>query len=98
RERPDYVEAVYEEVRERGVVSAGELDDPGDKSGPWWGWRHGKQALEYLFWCGRLSARRRASFERVYDLTERMIDPEILARPGPSAAGAQKEPLTARAR
>jgi uncharacterized protein YcaQ len=98
RERPDYVEAVYEEVRERGVVSAGELDDPGDKSGPWWGWRHGKQALEYLFWCGRLSARRRASFERVYDLTERMIDPEILARPVPSEADAQKELLVLAAR
>ncbi len=92
-ERPDYVEAVYEEVAERGVISAGELDDPGDKSGPWWGWRHGKQALEYLFWCGRLSARRRTSFERVYDLTERMIDPEILARPVPSEADAQKELL-----
>jgi uncharacterized protein YcaQ len=98
RERPDYVEAVYEEVRERGVVSAGELDDPGDKSGPWWGWRHGKQALEYLFWCGRLSARRRSSFERVYDLTERMIDPEILARPVPSEADAQKELLVRAAR
>jgi uncharacterized protein YcaQ len=97
-ERPDYVEAIYEEVAERGVVSAGELDDPGDKSGPWWGWRHGKQALEYLFWCGRLSARRRTSFERVYDLTERMIDPEILARPVPSEADAQKELLVRAAR
>jgi uncharacterized protein YcaQ len=98
RERPDYVEAVYDEVAERGVISAGELDDPGDKSGPWWGWRHGKQALEYLFWCGRLSARRRTSFERVYDLTERMIDPEILARPVPSEADAQKELLVRAAR
>jgi uncharacterized protein YcaQ len=98
RERPDYVEAVYEEVAKRGVVSAGELDDPGDKSGPWWGWRHGKQALEYLFWCGRLSARRRRSFERVYDLTERMIDPEILARPVPSEPDAQKELLVRAAR
>jgi uncharacterized protein YcaQ len=98
RERPDYVEAVSDEVAERGVISAGELDDPGDKSGPWWGWRHGKQALEYLFWCGRLSARRRTSFERVYDLTERMIDPEILARPVPSEADAQKELLVRAAR
>src|SRR6476646_9264658 len=32
-ERPDYVEAVYEEVRERGLTSASELDDPGAKSG-----------------------------------------------------------------
>jgi uncharacterized protein YcaQ len=41
KERPDYVEAVYEEVAARGLMSAAELDDPGAKSGPWWGWRHG---------------------------------------------------------
>jgi uncharacterized protein YcaQ len=92
-ERPDYVEAVYEEVRERGLMSASELDDPGAKSGPWWGWRHGKQALEYLFWCGRLSARRRRSFERMYDLTERLIPPVWFDAPAPSAADAQKELL-----
>lgn len=88
--RPDYVEAVYEEVRERGLMSASELDDPGAKSGPWWGWRHGKQALEYLFWSGRLSARRRTTFERMYDLTERLIPPEWFDAPAPSAADAQK--------
>jgi hypothetical protein len=90
KERPDYVEAVYEEVRERGLMSASELDDPGAKSGPWWGWRHGKQALEYLFWSGRLSARRRASFERMYDLTERLIPPAWFNAPVPTEAEAQK--------
>ena len=90
KERPDYVEAVYEEVRERGLMAASELDDPGAKSGPWWGWRHGKQALEYLFWSGRLSARRRASFERMYDLTERLIPPEWFDAPAPSVADAHK--------
>jgi uncharacterized protein YcaQ len=93
RERPDYVEAVYEEVRQRGLMSASELDDPGAKSGPWWGWRHGKQALEYLFWSGRLSARRRPSFERVYDLTERLIPPRWLDAPAPSPVDAHKELL-----
>ncbi len=92
-ERPDYVEAVYEEVRERGLMAASELDDPGAKSGPWWGWRHGKQALEYLFWCGRLSARRRASFERIYDLTERLIPPVWFEAPALSSADAHKELL-----
>ncbi|MGZ4735681.1 MAG: winged helix-turn-helix domain-containing protein [Acidimicrobiia bacterium] len=92
-ERPDYVEAVYDEVRERGLMSASELDDPGAKSGPWWGWRHGKQALEYLFWCGRLSARRRTNFERVYDLTERLIPAEWLAAPIQSQSESHKELL-----
>jgi uncharacterized protein YcaQ len=97
-ERPDYVEAVYKEVQERGLMAASELDDPGAKSGPWWGWRHGKQALEYLFWCGRLSARRRSNFERVYDLTERLIPPAWLDAPAPSPADAHKELLVRAAR
>jgi uncharacterized protein YcaQ len=98
KERPDYVEAVYEEVRARGLMSASELDDPGAKSGPWWGWRHGKQALEYLFWSGRISARRRASFERVYDLTERLIPAEWLDAPQPTKVDAHKELLVRAAR
>src|SRR5206468_7660388 len=32
-----------------------------NRSQPWWGWTDTKIALEYLFWCGRISARRRAS-------------------------------------
>jgi uncharacterized protein YcaQ len=98
KERPDYVEAVYAEIAARGLVSAGELDDPGAKSGPWWGWRHGKQALEYLFWCGRVSARRRRNFERVYDLTERIIPPAFLAAAVPHEREARKELLLRSAR
>ena len=97
-ERPDYVEAVYNEVRERGLMSASELDDPGAKSGPWWGWRHGKQALEYLFWSGRLSARRRSNFERVYDLTERLIPPAWFDAPVPTQVEAHKALLVRAAR
>ncbi len=97
-ERPDYVEAVFAEVRERGLMAASELDDPGAKSGPWWGWRHGKQALEYLFWSGRLSARRRSSFERVYDLTERLIPPAWFGAPVPTPEHAHKDLLVRAAR
>ncbi len=47
----------------------------------WWDWDHGKLALEYLFWTGRITARRRANdFARVYDLPERML-PADGARP-----------------
>jgi uncharacterized protein YcaQ len=79
-------------------MTASELDDPGAKSGPWWGWRHGKQALEYLFWSGRLSARRRVNFERVYDLTERIIPAAVLAGPALTEADAQKGLLVRAAR
>ena len=88
RERPGYVEAIEQEVRDRGPLRAGELTDPGVKGGPWWGWNHGKQALEFLFWVGRLSAKRAANFERVYDLTERVIPSHVMAMATPTEADA----------
>ena len=93
RERPGYVEAVFDEVVERGPVISSELADPGRKQGPWWGWNHGKQALEYLFWCGRITARRRSNFEREYDLPERMLPPAVVAAPTPTEHDARRELL-----
>jgi uncharacterized protein YcaQ len=93
RDRPGYVEAVEQEVRDRGPLRAGELSDPGVKGGPWWGWNHGKQALEFLFWTGRLSAKRASNFERVYDVTERVIPPHVLAMPTPTETDARRELL-----
>ncbi len=85
REHPEYVEAVLQEVAERGPIAAGELTDPGAKLEGWgWGWSLGKRALEWLFWTGQLTAERRPNFQRIYDLPERVIPKEILAAPTPS--------------
>ncbi len=47
-----------------------------------WNWHEGKVALEWLFFTGVLSAvRRTQAFERVYDLTERVIPSPILSSP-----------------
>ena len=87
---PGYIEAVLDEVRERGPLAAGELTDPGKKTGPWWGYSKGKQTLEYLFWTGQVTANRRAGFERVYDVPERAIPAEVLAAPTPPELEARK--------
>jgi uncharacterized protein YcaQ len=81
RERPDYIEAVFREVAERGALSASALSDPGERAGPWWGWAEGKRALEWLHWTGRLAAARKPSFERVYDLPERVLPEAVLDAP-----------------
>jgi uncharacterized protein YcaQ len=82
RDLPDYVAAVLEEVRERGPISAAELTDGGEKSGPWWGWSKGKTALEWLFWAGDItSAGRGPNFERRYDLPERVLPASVLDAP-----------------
>lgn len=88
REKPRFVAAVLDEVRARGPVSARELEQSGERSGAWWGWHDGKIALEYLFWAGAVTTAERRGFERVYDLTERVIPPEILALPTPPEAEA----------
>ncbi len=93
-DRPGYFEAVLAEVAACGPITATELSDPGAKSGPWWGWSHGKQALELLFRQGRVTARRRSNFEREYDLVERMIPADVLARPVVDEADARRELLT----
>jgi uncharacterized protein YcaQ len=59
--------------------------------GSWWGWSDVKTALEALFWSGEIATLRRQGFERVYDLTERVIPAAIANRPTPSQADAQRE-------
>ena len=37
-EDPGYLDAVLDEVREHGPLTASGLSDPGERAGPWWGW------------------------------------------------------------
>ena len=85
---------MYQRVVEEGPLVAGDLKARVGKKGSWWDYDDGKRALEALFYLGRISARRRPQdFARVYDLTERIIPPAVLARPALSAAEARKELL-----
>lgn len=98
-EAPGYIDAVLEEVSERGPVSVKDLSDPGDRTGPWWGHSKGKRALEALYVTGRLSIKERtAMFVTVYDLPERVLAPEVLAKPEPDEAEAATEMLLLGAR
>jgi uncharacterized protein YcaQ len=79
-ERPDLVERVRARIRSEGPLASSDFKD-GRSQGSWWGWSDTKRALEYLFWAGYLTTRRRrTSFEREYDLVERVIPPGVLAR------------------
>jgi uncharacterized protein YcaQ len=99
RDRPGYIEEVYAEVAARGPLTAAQLEDPGAKRGPWWGWANGKIALEWLFWNGRISAAGRGrNFERVYDITERIVPASVLASPTPDVEDAHRALLLLAAR
>lgn len=91
REKGAYIDQVLEEVRRRGPVTGGDFAPEAKRQAGWWNWSDGKSALEWLFWAGLVTTRTRRGFERVYDLTERVIPAHILAVPTPSAADAQRE-------
>jgi uncharacterized protein YcaQ len=99
RERPGFLDEVERYVTDQGPIVAGELSQRQGPKGPWWDWDDGKVALEVLFHQGRVTARRRPNdFARLYDITERVIPAEILARPVLAERDARKELLVLAAR
>ncbi len=89
---PQLVENVYRRVRDDGPVTVGDLRTRPRRGGSWWDWDDTKAALEHLFWCGRLTARRRPrDFARVYDITERALPDAVVNAPTPSRADAHRE-------
>lgn len=92
------VTAVLDQIRERGALGASELTDAGKSKGSWWGWSQGKEILEWLFWIGDVTTARRRNFERLYDLTERVLPESVRALPVPSREQAQRELMSIGAR
>ena len=91
RSRTAFLEAVYREIADRGPIAAGEVSIAGKSTGPWWGWSPGKEAVEILLAQGRLAVAGRRRFERLYDLTERVLPRRVLDAPPIPERDAQKE-------
>jgi uncharacterized protein YcaQ len=99
REHKTYIDAVLDEVRERGPLTASQLSDPQRRDGEWWDRRSlGRQALEWLFFRGLVCGWRASNFERVYDIAERVIPPPVLAEPTPPEDEAHRRLLLHAAR
>ncbi len=68
------LDQVRRRVQDHGPVMARELTEtraPG--VGVWWGWGPSKTALEYLWHTGEFAICGRVNFQKVYDLSERVI-------------------------
>jgi uncharacterized protein YcaQ len=75
------LKSVLERIRAEGALTAKDFQQPdGRKRGPWWDWGPAKSALELLFWRGELMISERRNFQKVYDLTERVLPPGIDTR------------------
>ena len=75
--RPGFEEAiasVLARISDDGPVMARDLGDDKPKNADgWWDWHPSKTALEFLWRTGVLAVCRREGFQKVYDLTERVI-------------------------
>ncbi len=96
RENRVLIAGVKREVAARGRISAGDLEralaaGTGTRKGGWWGWSDVKRALEWLFWAGEIAIAERRNFERIYDLTERVIPAKVLNLPTPLEHDAQRQ-------
>ncbi len=98
RDAPDYIDAVREEIKDRGSLSVSELSDPGTRTGSWWGYGKGKIALEQLCDRGELAVTERRNFARVYDLAERVVPSNIRLMPGVGREDAERELIRLAAR
>ncbi len=87
-QHPALVDDVLAAVKELGPVGAGELEQalggsarPRPPGASWWERSDVKRICEYLFGLGRLTTGTRRHFQRLYDLPERVLPPEVLALP-----------------
>jgi uncharacterized protein YcaQ len=93
-EHGGYMANVYAEVAERGPITAAELSNPCKPSGSWWGWwgsGNGKATLEHLYDSGLVAIAGRRGFQRLYDITERVIPQTALDVPAPPREEAMKQ-------
>ncbi|MEC3977507.1 winged helix-turn-helix domain-containing protein [Amycolatopsis sp. H20-H5] len=93
---PALVDDIVAVVKEQGPIGAGGIeralasDSVTRAPGSWWERSEVKKACEWLFGMGQLTTGTRRSFERLYDLTERVVPPEILAKRVSAEEGARE--------
>jgi len=69
----EIVPHVLERVRREGALKVSDFESDGHQGGTWWNWRPAKVALEFLYANGELMIADRIKFQRVYDLTARVL-------------------------
>ena len=80
----EFVPQVLERIRNEGALKVSNFESDGHPGGAWWNWRPAKVALEILYANGDLMIADRINFQRVYDLTERVL-PQWVDRTEPTA-------------
>jgi uncharacterized protein YcaQ len=82
RDHADLIAPIVERIRVEGPL--GSRDFEGNGGGGMWNWKPAKMVLEGLWDRGELVIAERRSFQRRYDLAERVIPKRVLEAPTPS--------------
>lgn len=87
--RPGYeaqLDTLLRRIESEGPLGVSDVgEDEARGKGGWWDWHPSKTALEWLWHSGQLAIARRDGFQKVYDLTERVI-PAAHRRAAPDEA------------
>ena len=67
---------VLDRIKAEGPLQSKDFESD-RKRGSWWDWKPAKIALEQLFMEGSLMVKSRQGFQKVYDLTERVVPADI---------------------
>ncbi len=68
----DTLEQILSHIQQNGAARSSDFVSKQSR-GKWWDWKVEKVALEHLYYRGDLMIARRESFQRVYDLRERVL-------------------------
>jgi len=73
----DILDSVLKRIRDEGPLSTRDFQSGPKRGQGWWDWKPAKVAMEVLFWRGDLMITGRRNFQKIYDLTERVLPPDI---------------------
>jgi hypothetical protein len=98
KSKPKLVNEIRDRIFNDGPIVAGDVRTRVGPKGSWWDWDEGKAILEYLFWTGEITARRRPNdFARVYHAPT-VLPADVLNATTPSESDARRELLLLAAR
>ena len=67
------IKDILDRIETEGPLRARDFEDTRKGKKEWWDWKPAKQALEQLFMQGELMVNGREGFQKVYDLSERVL-------------------------
>ncbi len=76
---PDIAKVLGRIENDGAISSRAFAEKRNGTAGGWWNWHGGKIALEFLWRTGRIAVARRDSFQKVYDLTSRIVPAHLHA-------------------